>query len=87
MPWYDPSACWFNALYFRTSPGDAIEIDTPAVLGRIESFSADVQRRFPYVRKVLSFNTLIKKMNQEMNGGDPVNYTVPRIPSSSASTC
>ncbi|MGC4001300.1 MAG: transglycosylase SLT domain-containing protein [Anaeromyxobacter sp.] len=24
--WYDPSSCWFNALYLRTSPGDAIEM-------------------------------------------------------------
>jgi hypothetical protein len=24
--WYDPTTCWFNALYFRTSPGDAIEM-------------------------------------------------------------
>jgi hypothetical protein len=25
-PWYDPRTCWFNALYFRTIPGDAIEM-------------------------------------------------------------
>jgi hypothetical protein len=25
-PWYDPSSCWFNALYFRTSAGDSIEM-------------------------------------------------------------
>jgi hypothetical protein len=24
--WYDPTACWFNGLYFRTFPGDAIEM-------------------------------------------------------------
>ncbi|HUL59588.1 MAG TPA: lytic transglycosylase domain-containing protein [Anaeromyxobacteraceae bacterium] len=24
--WLDPGACWFNALYFRTVPGDAIEM-------------------------------------------------------------
>ena len=25
-PWWDPTACWFNALYLRTLPGDAIEM-------------------------------------------------------------
>ncbi len=25
-PWWDPTSCWFNALYLRTSPGDAIEM-------------------------------------------------------------
>jgi hypothetical protein len=29
--WYDPSACWFNALYFRTVPSHAIEM-TAALL-------------------------------------------------------
>jgi hypothetical protein len=29
--WYDPRACWFNALYFRTVPGHAIEM-TAALL-------------------------------------------------------
>jgi uncharacterized protein len=55
-----------------------IEITTPAVLNKVESFSTDVQKQFPSVRKVLSFNTLIKKMNQEMNGGAPSLYTVPQ---------
>jgi uncharacterized protein len=56
------------------------EITTPAVLDRIESFSTDVRRQFPYVRKILSFNTLIKKLNQEMNGGVAEMYAVPRDP-------
>jgi hypothetical protein len=30
-PWYDPRGCWLNALYLRTSPGDAIEM-TAALL-------------------------------------------------------
>ncbi len=25
-PWYDPRACWFNGLYFRTVPSHAIEM-------------------------------------------------------------
>jgi uncharacterized protein len=58
--------------------GDKVEVTTPEVLNKVESFSSDVQKKFPYVRKVLSFNTLIKKMNQEMNGGTPTLYTVPQ---------
>jgi hypothetical protein len=25
-PWYDPSSCWFNSLYFRTLPSHAVEM-------------------------------------------------------------
>ena len=55
-----------------------LEITTPEVLNKVEAFSSDVQKKYPYVRKVLSFNTLIKKMNQEMNGGSPALYAVPQ---------
>jgi uncharacterized protein len=56
----------------------AVEITTPEVLNKVEAFSSDVQKKYPYVRKVLSFNTLIKKMNQEMNGGSRELYSVPQ---------
>ena len=32
-PWYDPGSCWFNALYFRVRPSDAVEL-TSAFLDR-----------------------------------------------------
>ncbi|HKW37181.1 MAG TPA: hypothetical protein VJO54_05160 [Burkholderiales bacterium] len=32
-PWYDPRSCWFNGLYTRVLPGDAIEM-TSALLHR-----------------------------------------------------
>lgn len=32
-PWYDPQSCWFNALYTRVVPGDAVEM-TAAQLDR-----------------------------------------------------
>ncbi len=32
-PWYDPRSCWFNALYTRVMPGDAVEM-TAALLDR-----------------------------------------------------
>jgi hypothetical protein len=32
-PWHDPGSCWFNALYTRVVPGDAVEM-TAALLDR-----------------------------------------------------
>jgi len=32
-PWYDPRSCWFNALYTRVVPGQAVEM-TAALLDR-----------------------------------------------------
>ena len=57
-----------------------VDVATPAVLNKIEAFNADVLKQFPYATKVLSFNTMMKKMNQEMNGGDPKYYTIPQDP-------
>jgi len=55
-----------------------VEVTTPAVLHKIEAFNAAVLKEFPYVTKVLSFNTMMKKMNQEMTGGDPAQYAIPQ---------
>ena len=33
-PWHDPRSCWFNALYTRVVPGDAVEM-TAALLDRM----------------------------------------------------
>lgn len=55
-----------------------VEITTPEVLDKIDRFESDVQKEFPCVRKVLSFNTIIKKMNQEMNGGGKEYYAIPQ---------
>jgi hypothetical protein len=41
-PWYDPTSCWFNGLYTRVLPGDAIEM-TSALLHR--SVAAVLSRR------------------------------------------
>jgi predicted RND superfamily exporter protein len=54
------------------------EITTPEVLNKIESFGTDVSAKFPNVRKVVSFNDVIKKMHQEMNGGGKEFYAVPQ---------
>jgi len=61
-----------------TSTGEPVDLATPEVLNKIEQFTADVQKQFPYVKKVMSFNDIVKKMNQEMQGGDKVNYTIPQ---------
>jgi len=55
-------------------------LTTPEVLNKVEAFNADVLKKFPYVTKVLSFNTLLKKMNQEMKGGGAANYSIPQDP-------
>lgn len=57
-----------------------IEITTPEMLNKIEQFSVDVKKEFPFVTKVLSFNDPLKKMNQEMNGGSPEFFAVPQDP-------
>ena len=41
-PWYDPSSCWFNALYCRVIPTHAIEM-TAALLDR--SVASAIERR------------------------------------------
>ncbi|HUW42506.1 MAG TPA: MMPL family transporter [Rectinemataceae bacterium] len=57
--------------------GTPVEATTPAVLDGIEAFSRDVRQRFPFVTKVLSFDDVIKKINQEMNGGSSRYYAIP----------
>jgi len=59
------------------APDQVVELTTPGVLKKVEAFSSDVQKRFPFAAKVLSFNTDLKKMNQEMNGGSSEFYTIP----------
>ncbi len=60
------------------SDGEIVELTTPEVLGKVDAFATDIQKRFPFVRKVLSFDDLLKKMNMEMNGGDPAYYSIPQ---------
>ncbi len=60
--------------------GEPVMAVTPAILQKIEAFSRDVQAKFPRVRKVMSLNDVVKKMNQEMNGGNPSFFVVPGDP-------
>ena len=61
----------------KTAPKEIVEIATPEVLNMIEKFDKDVRKEFPFIKKVMSFNNVIKKMNQEMTGGDPKDYVIP----------
>src|SRR5262245_33213634 len=42
-PWDDPRSCWFNALYTRVVPGDAVEM-TAALLDRTVARTLDSNR-------------------------------------------
>ncbi|MGC4118068.1 MAG: efflux RND transporter permease subunit [Myxococcales bacterium] len=55
-----------------------VEIVTPEVLQKMDQFEKDVRAKYPKVGKVLSFNPVIKKMNQELAGnGDAKEYVLP----------
>jgi predicted RND superfamily exporter protein len=59
------------------APAENIEITNPEVLKKVEQFSVDVKKEFPFATKVISFNQPLKKMNQVMNGGGDEYYCVP----------
>jgi len=61
----------------KADAAEPVSLATPVVLNKVEAFSNDVVKKFPYVTKVLSFNTMMKKMNQEMTGS-AANYTIPQ---------
>jgi len=53
------------------------ELTTPEILKKVDAYSIAVQKEFPFVAKVVSFNEMLKKMNQEMTGGGQAEYRVP----------
>lgn len=64
-------------LNLNLETADGSEIITPAVLGKVEQFQKDIRKAFPIVGKALSVNDYLKKMNQEMHGGDRQYYRLP----------
>ncbi len=62
---------------------DGSEVITPAVLQKVQSFQNDIQREYSGVGKTVSINDYLKKMNQEMHGGNKEYY---RLPDNSAMT-
>lgn len=59
---------------------DGTSIAEPALLKKIESFSSDLKKKFPEIKKVVSINDFLKKMNQEMYGGSSEKYRIPESP-------
>ncbi|MDP3131234.1 MAG: MMPL family transporter, partial [Bacillota bacterium] len=64
----------------KGNPDQVIDLANPEVLQRMDRFSTDVRKKFPFVTKVVSFADALKKMNQELNGGDPSFYAIPSDP-------
>jgi hydrophobe/amphiphile efflux-3 (HAE3) family protein len=64
----------------RTGNAAIVELTSPEVLKTVDQFAADLKKKYPTVQKVNSFADVLKKMNQEMNGGDPAFYIIPDDP-------
>lgn len=47
------------------------------ILYEIEKFNENIKTKFSQVQKIISLNEYLKKMNQEMMGGDERNYVLP----------
>jgi hypothetical protein len=62
---------------------DGSEVITPAVLQKVNNFQEDIRTKCPGVGKTVSVNDYLKKMNQEMHGGNKDFY---RITDNSAMT-
>lgn len=56
--------------------GPADSMKSPEVLGRIEELSAKL-RRLDYVKKVTSVADYVKRINRELNDGDPAAQVLP----------
>lgn len=56
---------------------DGSAVITPEVLGKVESFQRELEAKYPLVGKTVSVNDFLKKMNQEMHGGDAAYYRLP----------
>jgi uncharacterized protein len=56
--------------------GPAESLKTPDAMARIERLSRELER-LPYVRKVVSIATYVKRVNQQLSGGEAAAYRVP----------
>jgi len=62
------------------NPERVFDLANPEVLQRIDRYATDVRKEFPFVTKVVSFADALKKINQELNDGDPSFYSIPSDP-------
>jgi predicted RND superfamily exporter protein len=56
--------------------GEPDAMKSPEVMRRIEELGVRLER-LPYVRKVVSLADYVKRVNRELNGGDPAHAVVP----------
>ncbi len=56
---------------------DRSPVITPDILAYLERFQTEVKEKFPHVTKTIAVTNFLKKLNQEMYGGDIKHYTLP----------
>lgn len=56
---------------------DGSEVITPDILQKVESFQSDIKAANPRVGKTVAVTDFLKKMNQEMHGGDKSYHKLP----------
>jgi len=56
---------------------DGSEVVTPEILGKVENFQREIEAKYKLIGKTVSVNDFLKKMNQEMHGGDTAYYRLP----------
>ncbi|MFH1459488.1 MAG: MMPL family transporter [Candidatus Omnitrophota bacterium] len=56
--------------------GKPDDLNNPIILERIDKLSAEI-RKMPYVKKVISLATYVKRVNKALNNDDPQYYRVP----------
>ncbi|HPF07331.1 MAG TPA: MMPL family transporter [Spirochaetota bacterium] len=64
-------------LNINIESSDGSAVITPEVLSKVESFQKELESKYNLVGKTVSVNDFLKKMNQEMHGGDAVFYKLP----------
>lgn len=67
----------FEKLESLLSNEEEREITQPEVLAKLDELENYLLEKYPEISKVASINTLMKKMNKEMNQGDEAFYVLP----------
>lgn len=64
-------------LNINIESSDGSAVITPEVLGKVETFQREIEAKYGLIGKTVSVNDFLKKMNQEMHGGDAGYYKLP----------
>lgn len=62
-------------LVFETNDGSSVL--KPEILAKVDGYRDDVMAKFPRINRVMGINDYLKKMNQEMSGGEAEQYSLP----------